>query len=152
LIKFLDLQQDNITSYTIEDLFDQDSYLRIKEKIARCSNGLLNNFSEAVTLVAQNGEKFEVSLHVSIYERYSGHSLMIGLVTLGNTKMDENEVFISDVLKVLKKENIVVTNALGEKLTDIFKKRTVNMNKQESGFFSKRENQLLCLFDGRPSG
>jgi len=78
LIKVLELQQDNITSYTIEDLFDQDSYLRIKEKIARCSSGLLNNFSEAVTMVGKNGKKFDVSLYISIYERYSGHSLMIG--------------------------------------------------------------------------
>lgn len=151
LMQMLAINKDNLTTYTIEDLLDPVSYQKTKDLIERCTNGLLTSFCESVTLVPRNGEKFEAALHVSVYEKYSGYSLMVGLVTLDNVKSAENEVFISDVFKVLKKENILVTESLGDKLTDIFKRHNVNMDRQESGFFTKRENQVLCLsMEGLP--
>jgi DNA-binding NarL/FixJ family response regulator len=151
LMQMLAINKDDLTTYTIEDFLDPVSYQQTKDKITRCTNGLLTSFCETVTLVPRNGEKFEATLHVSVYEKYSGYSLMVGLVTLDNLKSAENEVFISDIFKLLKKENILVTESLGERLTDIFKRHNVNMDRQESGFFTKRENQVLCLsMEGLP--
>ena len=39
LIRILNLKEDNITSYSIEDLLDSSSYEKIKERIIRCKNG-----------------------------------------------------------------------------------------------------------------
>src|SRR5690606_8838110 len=78
-------------------------------------------------------------------------SLMIGLVVLNSMCANKNEVIISDVLKVLKRENVVVTESLGEKLAEVFKRQNVNMDAQESGFFTQREYQVLCLsMEGLP--
>jgi len=151
LIRILNLPNDQKTCYSIEKLLDTASYLKIKDRISRCKNGLLNSFSETVTLVSLNGEKVDVTLFVSSYEKYSGYSLLIGLVIMDNKKTKGNEVVISEVINVLKNENIRVTESLGEKLINIFKQRRVKMDINKNDFFTKRENQVLCLsMEGLP--
>jgi len=82
LIQMLDLKKNNITAYSFEDLLDPLSYQKIKERIIRCTNGLLNSFTETVFLIPRQGEKVEVTLHISVCEKYSNYSLMAGIVTL----------------------------------------------------------------------
>ncbi|HZL08713.1 MAG TPA: response regulator [Prolixibacteraceae bacterium] len=146
LVKTLELNPDRITSYTINDIVNPLSFITIKEKIRRCSNGLLNTFSENVTLQAQSGIETEVTLYVSVYEKYSSYSLMIGFLAMNsNLKGPESDVFISDILSILKKENVSVTDSLGEKLIDVFKRQNLSIRKQNTDFFSERENQVLSL-------
>jgi DNA-binding NarL/FixJ family response regulator len=152
LIKLLGIQQDELTTYTFKDFFDSTSFRKLNELIIRCENGLLHSFSESVTVKPLTGTRLDGILHVAVYEKYPGYSLMVGLISLNEDKNDKNEVLISDVLNVLKKENIIITDSLGEKLTDVFKQHRVNYEKQESGFFSQRENQVLCLsMEGLPT-
>lgn len=152
LIKILEMDRESLTSYSIDDILDTISLQEFKGKIQRCTNGLLDSFNDNVVLVSRNGKKIEVMLYVSVYEKYSGYSLMMGIVTLNlNKKSAENDVHMSDILRVLKKENIVLTESMGEKLTDIFKSHNVSMENQKSDFFSNRENQVLCLsMEGLP--
>ena len=151
LIQILGMTKENIIASSIEDIIDPISYLKIKDRMTRCKTGLLNSFSEMVTLVLSNGEKFEVNLHISAYEKYTGYSLLIGLIILDNSKCRGNEVVISDIVNVLKKEKIRVTESLGEKLINIFKQRRVKMDQEKNDFFTKRENQVLCLsMEGLP--
>ncbi len=151
LLKMLDIQKDNITSYSIEDFLDALSYQKIKAKITRCMHELMNSFSETVSFGPINGEMHDATLHVSVYEKYSGYSLMMGLVALSNKKSEENEVFISDVLNVLKRENIVVTQSLGEELAKVFSHNSIDIKPQNNSVFSYRENQVLCLaMEGLP--
>jgi DNA-binding NarL/FixJ family response regulator len=141
----------NLATSSIEDIIDPDSYRKIKDRMNRCTTGLLNSFCETVTLVPINGEKVEVELHVSAYEKYSGYSLLIGLVIQDNKKPKGNEVVILDVFNVLKMENGKVTESLGEKLINIFKQQSVKIGQQKNDFFTKRENQVLCLsMEGLP--
>lgn len=151
LIDMLGLKQENITSYTIKDIIDPVSYFAIEDKINRCSNGLLNSFSEKVQLKSENQKKLVINLVVSVYEKFSGHSLMAGLCNSFHTQESEKEGLISDVLKVLKNENVVVTEELGKQLTELFRKQNKYLDRQVDEFFSKRESEVLCLsMEGMP--
>jgi len=151
LLKMLELEQNAITSLTINDILDEFSYHKIADRIERCSHRLLDSFNEDITLVSKTGIKTDVTISVSVYEKYSGYSLMIGLVTPVNKRNAENEYFITDVLNILKRENVVVSESLGEKLTDVFRQHNINMKTQKNEYFSSRENEILCLsMEGLP--
>ncbi|HZL09581.1 MAG TPA: response regulator [Prolixibacteraceae bacterium] len=151
LLNMVGLKKGNITSYSIEDIIDPVSYLTIEDKINRCSKGILNFFSEKVEIKSANNKKLEVNLVVSVYEKFSGHSLMAGLCTRLHTMEEENEDFFLDMLKVLKKENVVVTDSLGKQLTEVFRKQNKYLDRQVEDFFSKRESEVLCLsMEGLP--
>ena len=151
LLKMLELEQSAITSLTINDILDDFSFQKIADRIERCSHRLLDSFTEEITLISRSGLKTDVTISISVYEKFSGYSLMIGLVTPINKRNVENEYFISDVLNILKKENILVSETLGEKLTDIFRQHNINMKTQKNEYFSSRENEILCLtMEGLP--
>ena len=151
LLKLLELEQSVLTSLTISDILDDFSFQKITDRIERCCHLLLDSFSEEITLVSKSGVKTDVTISVSVYEKYSGYSLMIGLVTPVNKRNAENEYFIADVLNILKRENVVVSESLGEKLTDIFRLHNINMKSRKNEYFSSRENEILCLsMEGLP--
>lgn len=151
LIKILGMEGKSLTSYSIEDIIDPISFHAIEERINRCSKGLLNSFSETVFLRSEGKNKSEVKLFVSVYEKFSGYALMIGLVTHFKNR-EEPEDFESGVLSVLKRENVVVSERLGKQLTDVFKSQNIVLEKQVHGFFSKRETEVLCLsMEGLPT-
>lgn len=151
LIDILGLEGDNLTSYSIMDIIDPISFHAVEERINRCSKGLLNSFSEMVFLRSEGKNKTEVKLFISVYEKFSVYSLMIGLVTLYKSRRD-SEGFETEVLKALKKDNVVATELLGKQLTDVFKRQSLVLENQTSGFFSKRETEVLCLsMEGLPT-
>ena len=152
LIKMLELDEKKLTSYSIENILDPVSFQEVNKKIIEYNNGLLNSFSVNANLVSKNGRKSQVKLSVSVYEKYSGHSFMMGLISLKtNSKEAENDTYFLEILRVLKKENIVVTEAMGKKLTDIFKIHNVKVKKQANSIFSDRESQVLYLsMEGLP--
>jgi len=151
LLKMIELEDNALTTITINDVLDEFSWLKIADRIEQCSRGMLDSFTEDITLVTRSEKKIKVTINISVYEKYSGYSLMIAIVTPLTKRNTENEYFISDVLTILKKENIVISESLGEKLTDVFKQHTVNMKSQKNEYFSSRENEILCLsMEGLP--
>lgn len=82
LIQSLGLSPDDLKSYSVEKLLDPVSYYKIKDKIVRCTNGLLDSFREDVFLLPKTGEKFKASLYVSLYEKNSLTTKMIGFIIL----------------------------------------------------------------------
>ena len=149
-IRMLGIDKENITSYSLEDFLDPTSFQRIKSRLTRCTHELLNSFSETV-LFGPDEKRKEATLNISVYQKYSGYTLMMGLVTVINKKENNHEIFVSDVLKVLKKENILITESLGEKLTDVFSKHDIVTKPRRNDIFSYRESQVLCLaMEGLP--
>jgi PAS domain S-box-containing protein len=149
--QILGFEPDHFPTHSFENILDPKSFKAIQEKIQRCSKGILKSFHEDVSILSKNGEKQKVMLYVSVYEKYSGYSLMIGFVIPKTGKENDGEVFISDILKVLKKENVVVTDSLGEQLTKIFKQHNLKIKAHNNEYFSDRENQVLCLsMEGLP--
>lgn len=152
LIKILELDEVNLKSYSINEILDTSSFLDIEERIHKCTKGLLSSFRENVIIISKNGQRKRAYFSASVYEKYSNHPLMMGLVLLntGNNET-EAEIYVTEILKILKKENIVVTETMGEKLTDIFKIQNVKIKKQTNSVFSDRENQVLRLsMEGLP--
>lgn len=145
MIQIMGFEKEKITSFSIKDIIEPDSYLKIEEKINRCSKGLLNSFKEKVTLKTADHKKLEVNLFMTVYEKYSGHSLMAGLISNLQPTEKKEEPQSSDVLKVLKKDNVSVTESFGEHLTEVFKNQNVYLDRQVDGIFSKREAEVLCL-------
>jgi len=153
LLKILELSKEEILKLKIEDIFETNVSPGIKEKIQRCLNGITENFNEQATLISKSGIKTEVTLFISVYEKYSGSSLMIGLIPLYNdhSKNIVKDQMAVEVLKLLKRENIAITHSFGEKLTEVFKLHNGNIHSQNSNFFSKRENEVLYLsLEGLP--
>ncbi len=152
LIKMVELYEKKISSYSLDEIFDTDSLLSVKERIDKCSKGLFSSFSQNVILVSKNGQKIQALFSVSANEKYSNRSLMIGLVQLNPTNNDiENDIYVSEILQIFKKENIMVTEQMGKKLTDIFKIHNIKVKNQLNGIFSDRENQVLHLsMEGLP--
>lgn len=154
LLKVLEVTKEEMISLGFEKFFDSTSLKRMEEKIQRCLNGISESFNEKVTLIAKSGRKTDASIFVSAYEKFSGFSLMIGLVTLYRdvAQGGDNESMAYEVVKMLKRENITITHSLGEKLTEIFKTPNVTLSlSKNKSFFSKRETQVLCLsMEGLP--
>ncbi|MFY9152764.1 MAG: response regulator [Prolixibacteraceae bacterium] len=151
MIEMIGLEKEYITSFTIEDIIDPHSFLVIKDKINRCSNGLLGSFCEKVELISKKHKKLEVDLVVSVYEKYSGHSLMAGLCTRIQINEDEYVNFHTDVMKVIEKENVFVNKLPVKQQNQDYKQLNKNIVTQVECFFSKRETEVLCLsMEGLP--
>ncbi|MBL7969219.1 MAG: response regulator [Prolixibacteraceae bacterium] len=123
-------------------------------------NGLKGNrlnksdfFDDKVTLTSSEGEELEVHLTISEFEKFSSYRVFIGItnpVNKLNTEVDGKQ-YASEIYSLLKHENIKISEALGEKITEIFKQKSLNPKNQNNTFFTKRENQILCLsMEGLP--
>ena len=151
MLKMVGIEREHITSYTIQDIIEPLSYQEIQEKIHKCSNGVINSFSERVELRSKSNTNLVVSLVISVYQKYAGHSLMAGLCTQLHQPENEDEYFYSNVLRVLKKENIAVTESLVSQLNQVFNKQESYSGKIKSSFLSKRESEVLSLsMEGLP--
>jgi len=152
LVKILELDESNLKSYSIREIMDIASFQKIEVRIHKCNKSLLNSFSENVTLLTTKGESVQAVFSVTVYEKHSNNSLMMGLVVLNSDKKEtESDLYVSEILKILKKEKIVVAETMGKKLIDIFKIHNVKVKKQANSIFSDRENQVLHLsMEGLP--
>lgn len=146
-IQFLGVDGKSLTSYSIKNIIDTASFQAIEERIHRCSKGLLNSFSETVILKKGDQRKIKVRLFISVYEKFTGYSLMIGLVPLFITK-EESNGFDPNGITVLKRENVVPNGLSGRLHQEIYQ----NQAEQTQGFFSRRETEVLCLsMEGLPT-
>lgn len=153
LLKVLEFKREEIQNLKLEDIVDRTSHKSLIEKIQRCCSGILDSFSDPVTLVSKSGHTTSACLFVSVYERYPSSMAMIALAILYNGPCHNYEYnqMVLEVLTLLKKENITVTKSLGEKLIEMFKSHKVNPEGQNVPFFSKREMEVLCLsMEGLP--
>lgn len=151
MLEMIGLEREHITSYTIADILDPVSFHTVEEKIHKCSNGLQNSFCEKVELRSKINSNPEVSLVISVYRKYVGHSLMVGICTPIQHPKNEDEYFFSNVLKVLKKENVTVTETLVSQLNQVLKKQDTISKEQKPCFLSNREAEVLNLsMEGLP--
>ena len=152
LIRIAGANDGKLKYKTIDDLIDTCSYLKIEERISKCASGLLDSFTERVFLKTAEIGLVEFDLHINLHEKFSTHSLMLGLLTPIPNNGDANDCFVSGAVGTLKKKNMVVTEFFGSQLTDVLTKQGVKAECREQGFFSKRETEVLCLsMEGLPT-
>ena len=153
LLNILEFTKDEIKKLRIEDIFDKDSIARMIDKLQRCFTGFGNSFSERVILKSKSGILTEVTIYISDYEESSRGSMLVGLIILPDEsiKRIDNQQTTTEVIKMLRKENINISNSLGNKLCEVFNHQNVNITRQNLDLFSKRENQVLTLsMEGLP--
>ncbi|MBA4410196.1 MAG: hypothetical protein C0397_12315 [Odoribacter sp.] len=110
-------------------------------------------FNDEVTIITHDKEESQIHLVISEFEKFSNYKLYIGILAPENkvnAEIDGHQ-FADEIYSLLKHENIKISDALGEKITEIFKQKSLNHKNQRNNFYTKRENQVLCLsMEGLP--
>lgn len=135
------------THIRIEDLFEYSSLAKIKSWLKQCSKSNTIVFNEVIFLKNALNEEVKMNLLIAEFSRYSDFVQFIGFFT-PVASVDSylvNDQLANQVCNLLKREMIVVTDELKEKITQMIKLRTIRYNNQNNSFFTKRENQVLCL-------
>lgn len=151
--KIVNVDKEDLTGVDIDRFIDSASIEKLHGTIPKYIADRNEIFNGIVKLKRNNGDEIHMKFVVSEFEKFSNYTLFIGLFysvieTLAPT--DSNQ-FISEVYSLLKRENIKVTEALGEKITNIFKQKQLNLKDHKNTFFTARENQVLCLsMEGLP--
>lgn len=150
LIKF---DPENHDEILLENILCASSVYRVQSKIKNSLPDSHDIFNEVVTAVTRKGKELQLNLTISKMDKYSNFTLYLGLFS----KMQKSDVqaektnYAAKVYNLLKHENITISESLEEKITNIFKQKTLDYKKQTNTFFSKRENEVLCLsMEGLP--
>lgn len=145
--------QDESTDLSLDQLIDHHSVLKLKAAISTYLTNRNEIFNDTVSLIYKDGESQQMQLVVSEFEKFSGYTLFIGLFSAITdiSSQADNLQYAKDVYRLLRHENIKISEALGEKITAIFKQKQLNIQKQNNSFYTKRENQVLYLsMEGLP--
>jgi PAS domain S-box-containing protein len=145
--------EKEIIGQEIGRLFDSGSFDKVLSGIKGTRINKNNIFDENVMLTLEEGADLEVRLTISEFEKFSNYRVFIGMtnpLNKLNTEPDGKQ-YASEIYSLLKHENIKISEALGEKITEIFKQKSLNPKNQNNTFFTKRENEVLCLsMEGLP--
>ena len=137
----------------VAEFMNEESFQKIQAKIKKYHTENSEIFNGEVTLLTNRNEEIHINLVISEFEKFSNYKLYIGIISSlvkSNNQAEETQ-FANKVHNLLKRENIKISEALGEKITEIFKQKILNPKKQNNTFFTKRENEILCLsMEGLP--
>ena len=150
---FLDLtglSEADVKKITFENIVSQKQYKKIESKIMKCANGLIGNFQEEIEIKTPNGRETFI-LHVTPSQKYSGFTLLIGLLASKESKSDANQVEYRKLVNILEEEKINISGNLAHKLHKAFDTFPNGMPQQGAttlvakSVFSKREQEVLNL-------
>lgn len=134
-------------SLKLEEIFEKSSLLKIRHWIKHSSKDSNSVFNDQIVLKDRLGEEYPMNLKIAEFKSNGEAVQFIGFVS---QSVCENNTIVnyhlaSEVCNVLRRENLVITEPLEKKITQIIKLRTVNNNDQSKSFFTKRENEVLRL-------
>lgn len=141
-LKVTGIEQEKLSSYKLPDLLTKSAYEAIRERLDRCSKGLISHFFETVCLKTKDNELTGIELYITYYEKNAFHTLMQGLIISG-AKNKYDEVFNPFLYGSMQ------SNAIGSKKS-IQKRNSSSFDtqletKDSIDFFSKREIEVLTL-------
>jgi DNA-binding NarL/FixJ family response regulator len=136
---------------SVESLFHAESIQNIRNHIPKHRPNNNEIFNDIVQVKNDGDDLKSMRLVVSVFEKYSKYTLYIGLFSPAMDTVGKPETqYAKEVYNLLKHENIKVSDALGEKITKIFRQKQLTL-KNHNTFFTERENQVLCLsMEGMP--
>lgn len=152
-VKLVNFKENNLAGVVIDEFIDKASCQKIQSKIQENHSEMHEIFNDEVIIRTLRQEELKITLVVSLFEKFSNYKMYIGITTLEtkSNPQEDSHQFADKVYSLLKRENIKVSEALGEKITEIFKQKNLNPKKQNNTFFTKRENEILCLsMEGLP--
>ena len=145
--------ENNLVGKKIEDILEPASFKKIQYKIQEHRPERNSVFNDEVNIKTDDGSELQMHLVISEFEKYSNYKLYLGILNPLNKANAEviGHQFADEIYTLLKHENIKISEALGEKITDIFKQKNLNPKNQSNTLFTKRENEVLCLsMEGLP--
>jgi PAS domain S-box-containing protein len=152
-IKLIQLSDKSPNGLKVKDFMDESSLQKIQTEIQKYHPDNVEIFNGEVTFKTNRHDEVHINLVVSEFEKFSNYKLYIGIISslVKSNEQAEGDQFADKVYNLLKRENIKISESLGEKITEIFKQKSLNPKKQNNTFFTKRENEILCLsMEGLP--
>ena len=149
----LNIDNEDLSSIGIDRFIDSTSIRKLQGAILKYIPGRNEIFNGIVKLNRNSGGEIQMKLVVSEFDKFSNYTLFIGFFYAVQESLSgmDSDLLIAEVNGLLKRENIKVTDALGEKITNIFKQKKLNIQNHKNTFFTDRENQVLCLsMEGLP--
>lgn len=151
--KLLNVDYDALSGLDIDEIIDAPSIKKLRGRIQKYVVDRKEIFNGVVKLKSDAGYEIPMRFVVSEFEKYSNYTLFIGLLSVVQetpASINSNQ-FISEIYSLLNRENIKISEALGEKITDIFKQKHQELKNPNNTFFTARENQVLRLsMEGLP--
>ncbi len=151
--KIVHLNESSPIGVEVENFIDETSFQKIQTEIQKYHTESSEIFNDEVTLKTFRHEEVQINLVISEFEKFSNYRLYIGIISSVIKFNDESEgsEFADKVYNLLKRENIKISEGLEEKITEIFRQKSLNPKKQTNTFFTSRENEILCLsMEGLP--
>ena len=153
ILRLLKIDKQEYLTIKIEDLFEHCSLVRIKSWIQQSVKVGNLVFNETITIKNTMDEELKMNLLISEFSNSPNIVQFIGFftpITKENSYL-VNDQLASQVCNLLKREKIIITDDLEEKIIHTIKQRTIRFDNQNNSFFTKRENQVLCLsMEGLP--
>jgi len=137
----------------IDELIDADSLKMMNQRFQQKLIEGNSIFDGVISFKSIGNEGFQMNIAVYEFERFSKFTVYIGVLTAieeSSTNINNGD-YADEVYKLLQRENIKISESLGEEITNIFKIKDQEVKCLDNGFFTKRENQVLCLaMEGLP--
>ncbi len=148
----LNAENEELIGGNIDKYIDSASILKLKGTTPKYIADKNEIFNGIVKLKRNKGDELQMKFVVSEFEKFSNYMLYIGLFyAVVESPAIDTDRLVAEVYSLLKCENIKVTDALGEKITNIFKQKQMNLKNHKNTFLTARENQVLCLsMEGLP--
>ncbi|MBL7972255.1 MAG: response regulator [Prolixibacteraceae bacterium] len=149
----LQLGNEDPAGRSLSEFIDPQSIAKLRGKISGYLTNRSEIYNDTVGLKNNGKESTPMKLVVSEFEKFSKYTLFIGLLSsAAEPTITANEShYVKDIYSLLKRENIKISETLGEEITNIFKQKNLNIKNQTNSFFTKRESQVLYLsMEGLP--
>lgn len=153
LKSLLQISSDSGTELTLEQILNRASFQAITNSLQLKQVDGTHLYNDLVELQATDGTLLKMKMAVSEFERFSNYTVYIGVISALEEPLTtiRGEAYADEVYKVLKRENIKISEVLGQEITNIFKTKHQTISCPENSFFTRRENQVLCLaMEGLP--
>lgn len=146
LIDLLKFNARDLSSFTIEDLFDNSSAKQIINWTNKYLTDENTTFFNQVILKGKAGETISMNLVIHELKREGYFTHFLGLLqAVQNSNGMVNYQLATEVCNLLKRENIAVSETLEKKITQIIKQRIIKDTRQKKSFFTRREDEVLRL-------
>lgn len=132
------------------DIWDDDSCQRVYQSIQQLKKEHREQVVEGLKFRQSNLANHSGQLFIAEFDRYTNEILYLGIFST-ETEKNGNQEYVTEIYKLLKHENIKVSEALGQKIMELFRNTGEKIHNPPDSIFTARENQVLNLsMEGLP--
>jgi DNA-binding NarL/FixJ family response regulator len=128
-------------------LWDSDSCKTISERIRQLKHEHKEQVVDHIKFSDPALSKHSGRLFISEFDRFTNETFYLGIFSPDSGKSDEkeNQDYVDEIYQLLNRENIKVSEALGQKIMDLFRDKGGKIQNPPDSIFTAREIQVLNL-------